>query len=261
MITDVNVSLSSWPTRRLPLNDTAQVVAELSRLGVTQAWAGTFDAILHNDIAAANQRLTDECHSPGAGILLPFGAVNLTLPNWEDDIRRCSEIHGMPGLRLLPGYHDYLLSDERFVKLLSLASKMRMIVQISVRLEDPRTQHRLLSVQDVDIQPLLEVLPDFPQVPIVLLNGLSNASTEMHSQLAAAGNVFFDIATLEGLAGLERQLRMIPAERILYGSHAPFFTPEAAKLKLQESELPVLIIEQITHGNAAKLLATVRSRV
>ena len=236
-------------------------MAELSRLGVTQAWTGTFDAILHNDIAAVNQRLTDECYSAGAGILLPFGAVNLTLPNWEDDIRRCSEIHGMPGLRLLPGYHDYQLSDDRFAKLLGMAAEKRLIVQISVRLEDPRTQHRLLSVQDVDVKPLLEVLPDFPQVPIVLLNGLSNASTEMHSQLAAAGNVFFDIATLEGLAGLERPVRMIPAERILYGSHAPFFTPEAAKLKLQESELPVPIIEQIEHGNAAKLLANAGSRV
>ena len=114
-------------------------------------------------------------------------------------------------------------------------------------------------LQDVDVKPVLDVLPDFPQVPIVLLNGLSNASAEVHSQLASAGNVFFDVATLEGLAGLERQVRMIPAERILYGSHAPFFTPEAAKLKLQEFELPVPIIEQIERGNAAKLLANAGS--
>ena len=72
--------------------------------------------------------------------------------------------------------------------------------------------------------------------------------------------MFFDIATLEGLAGLERQVKTIPAERILYGSHAPFFTPESAKLKLQESELPGPIPEQITHVNAATLMASIRSR-
>lgn len=261
MITDVNVSLSRWPSRRLPLDDTARLVEELSRLGITQAWAGTFDAILHNDIAAANQRLAQECRSAGAEFLLPFGAVNLTLPAWEDDVKRCSEVHGMPGIRVLPAYHDYLLSDERFVKLLSLASEMRIIIQIAVRLEDPRTQHRLLSVKDVDLKPLLDVLQEYRQVPIVLLNGLSSYNAERHSQLSAAGNVFFDIATLEGLAGLERQVKTIPADRILFGSHAPFFTPESAKLKLQESELPGPIMEQITHNNAANLIAAARSGV
>ncbi len=260
MITDVNVSLSRWPCRRLPLDDSARLVAELSQLGVTQAWAGSFDALLHNDVAAVNQRLAEDCRTVGADFLLPFGAVNLALPQWEDDVKRCAEIHGMPGIRLLPGYHDYGFSDERFATMLRLADEARLIVQIAVRLEDPRTQHRLLSAADVDLRPLLEVLPDHPRLPIVLLNCLSNADMELHSQLAAAGNVSFDIATLEGLTGLERLVKSIPPERILYGSHAPFFVADSPKLKLQESALPAPITEQITHGNASKLLATVHSR-
>lgn len=259
MIIDVNVSLSRWPCRRLPFDDTQKLVEELARHGVTQAWAGTFDAMLHNDIAAANRRLADECRSVGDAIL-PIGALNLKLPHWEDDIRRCHEVHGMRGIRLLPGYHDYALSDNRMVKLLELVTDRRMLVQIAMRLEDPRTQHRLLSVKDVDLTPLTLIIADFPAVPIILLNALSSSNTELHGLLAKSAQVYFELSTLEGLAGIERQLQGLPSERLLFGSHSPFFAFESAQLKLKESELPAPIIEQITHGNAVSLLAGLSRR-
>ena len=254
MIIDVNVSLSRWPNRRLPLDETSKLATAFKQNGVSQAWAGTFDGLLHNDLAAANTWLADQCRSVDEQLLLPMGAINLSLPAWEDDVRRCRELHGMKGVRLLPGYHDYTLEDARFRLLLSLLSEEKMLLQIAFRQEDPRTQHRLLMTKDVDLKPLLTLLSDFPNLPIVLLNAVSSSAVELHGQLAAAGKVYFDIATLEGLAGLERQLQSLPAERLLFGSHSPFFAFDSAKLKLQESELPAPAREQITHLNAAKIL-------
>jgi len=228
---------------------------------VTQAWAGTFEAILHNDLASANQRLADECRSAGANnLLMPIGAIHVGLPRWEEDLKRCHEIHGMRGIRLLPGYHWYALDDERLRQLLELVDDYRMLVQIAVRLEDPRTQHRLLSVKDVDLKPLLTLIAEHSQVPILLLNALSSSNAELHTQLAVAGRIYFDLSTLEGLAGLERQLTNLPAERLLFGSHSPFFVFESAEFKLTESALPAPIIEQIAHQNAEKLLASTMPR-
>ena len=252
---DVNVSLSRWPNRRLPLDETSKLATALKRNGVTQAWAGTFDGLLHNDLAAANTWLADQCRSVDEQLLLPMGAINLSLPAWEDDVRRCHELHGMKGVRLLPGYHDYTLEDARFRQLLSLLSDKKMLLQIAVRQEDPRTQHRLLMTKDVELKPLLPMLSDFSNLPIVLLNAVSSSAVELHGQLAAAGKVYFDIATLEGLAGLERQVQSLPTERLLLGSHSPFFTFDSAKLKLQESELPAPAREQIMHLNAVKILS------
>lgn len=254
MIIDVNVSLSSWPNRRLPLDETSKLATALKQNGVSQAWAGTFDGLLHNDLAAANKWLADQCHSVDEKMLLPIGAINLSLPAWEDDVRRCHELHGMKGVRILPGYHDYTLEDARFRQLLNLVADKRMLLQIAVRQEDPRTQHRLLMTKDVDLKPLLPLLSDFANLPVVLLNAVSSSAVELHGQLAAAGKVYFDIATLEGLAGLERQLQTLPAERLLFGSHSPFFAFDSAKLKLQESELPTQTREQITHLNAVTIL-------
>jgi predicted TIM-barrel fold metal-dependent hydrolase len=256
VIIDVNVSLFRYPTRRVPRDDTADLVKFLTAKHVTQAWVGSFEAVLHRDLGGVNQRLVAECRVKGEGLLLPFGTVDPLLPDWEEELRRCHEMHGMRGIRLFPNYHGYALDHPQFGKLIELAGQRKLIVQIAARLEDPRTQHRLLSVDDVDLQKLKAVLGRYPSTPIVLLNALMSVPLDLPSALAEAGQVYFELATLEGVAGVERLLKSFPAERLLFGSHAPFFIWESAELKLHESALPRPMVDRIRAGNAAKLLAS-----
>lgn len=257
MTIDVNLSLFRWPTRRLPRDDTASMVEFLKSKQVTQAWAGSFEGLLHHDLAGVNQRLTDECGERGGGILVPFGTVDPMLPDWEDDVRRCHEVHRMPGIRLFPSYHGYTLDDPKFEKLLTLAAERKLIVQLAVRMEDPRTQHKLLSVTDVDLQKLKPVLAKVPEVRLILLNALMSTNAELQSALAQAGQVYFELATLENVGGITRFLKSVSADRLLFGSHAPFFVWESAELKLKESPLPEPLIEQIRRTNAAGLVDAV----
>jgi predicted TIM-barrel fold metal-dependent hydrolase len=70
------------------------------------------------------------------------------------------------------------------------------------------------------------------------------------SKLARSGPVWFDLAMLEAVAGIERVLTVLPPDRLLFGTHAPFFNAESAVLKLQESELAAPIRQRITVENA-----------
>ncbi len=255
-IIDVNVSLSGWSLRRLPDDEPQELVRRLRTNGVVQAWTGTFDGVLHKDIAGANDRLAAECRRHGRGLLRPFGSINPTLPAWQTELRRCVEHHRMAGIRLHPNYHGYTLDDPRCRELFALARAKNLIVQIAVEMEDERMMHPLLRVQPVNLAPLPELLRKNPSLRVVLLNCLGKLRGQPLANLLEAGDARIDIAMLEGVGGIANLLTEIPPSRILFGSHAPFFYFESARLKLKESPLTAEQLRSICHANARELLAT-----
>ena len=76
------------------------------------------------------------------------------------------------------------------------------------------------------------------------------------TSLVDAGGVYFEISMLEGVGGISNLLGRVPVDRVLFGSHFPFFILESAVLKLRESELLPAQTDAITHKNAARLLKT-----
>jgi predicted TIM-barrel fold metal-dependent hydrolase len=254
-IVDTNVWLSRWPFRRLPLDDTAALVAKLREQGVTQAWAGTFDGMLHKDLAAANTRLVEECRRHGKGLLIPFGTVNPLLPDWKEELRRCCEVHRMPGIRLHPNFHGYKVEQPVFAELVDLATERGLMVQIALSMEDERMQHPLMQVSHVDAVPLAGVLNDRPRARVVLLNWFRAVKGDLIGKLAGAGQIGFEIATVEGVGGVGALLKQVPAEKVLFGSSAPFFYFESAALKLKESVLSERELALIRMENAKRLLA------
>jgi predicted TIM-barrel fold metal-dependent hydrolase len=252
---DTNTNLSRWPFRRLVGDETTDFVSRLRKRNVAQAWAGSFDGILHKDIGGVNARLAADCHTFGRDFLVPFGSVNPALPGWREDLRRCREDYGMPGIRLHPNYHGYKLTDPAFAELLHLAAERRMIVQLVLSMEDVRTQHPLVRVPPVDVSALRQVIQSEPAARLVLLNWAQAIEEEQLQSLASARAVYFDISTVEGVEGIARLVKRLSPERVLFGSNYPLFYFESAFLKMQESGLPESQKQALFESNAKRLLA------
>jgi len=251
---DVNVNLGRWPLRRLRFDDTAGLAAMLRRQGVTRAWAGSFEGLLHKDLAAANARLAEDCRREGNGLLIPFGSVNPMLPEWEEDFRRCVDDHRMPGLRLYPNYHGYTLYDPVFARLLGLATGKGLIVELALIMEDERMMHPLLRVPPTDPAPLVGVVKQTPGLRLVIVNGLRTLKEKALADIVGAGDVSVEIAMLDALNGVGDLLASLPPDRVLFGSYAPLFYFESAALKLQESPLTEAQLRAIRSESARRLL-------
>jgi predicted TIM-barrel fold metal-dependent hydrolase len=219
--------------------------------GVTRACASSFEGLLHRDLGGVNARLAADCARHGSGLFLPFGTVNPKLPDWQEDLRRCHEVHHMRGIRLHPNYHGYGLDDPACGELLSAAARRGLIVQIALVMEDERTQHPLMRVPPVNPAPLAGIVKALPKLRLMLLNA---NRTPGAGQLSAAGTLYFDVAMVEGVGGIARLVSEVPAARVLFGSHAPFFYFASALLKVKEAGLPQAQVQAITEGNATELL-------
>jgi predicted TIM-barrel fold metal-dependent hydrolase len=255
-IIDTNVYASHWTSRHSWAGDVASLAPRLRRHGVTSAWVGSFEGVLQTDLAGVNARLADACAREG-GWLRAFGTVNPTFPDWEDDLRRCHEVHRMPGVRLYPNYHSYALDDPRFLRLLDLASQRRLLVQIVLSIEDDRSQGPILTAAPVQPAPLADAMEKFPGARVMLLNATSRllgAGIPLLQRLTRAG-VYCEIATLEGVAGIEVLLQKVPDARLCFGSHVPYFYFEAALLKLEESALTAAQLAAVRHAHARNALS------
>jgi hypothetical protein len=274
-ITDVNITLGQWPTRRVPCDDANKLIETLRTHNVTEAWAAHYDGLFQTDLTDVNNRLAKLCQtgatagSPSSASatpskhqpndksqpqLVPFGSINPLAPNWESELGRCATVHRMPGVRLHPNYHNYKLDHPNFAAFLKAAADHKLIVQLTVLMEDARMMHPLMRVPPVDIAPLEKLVSQTPGLRLVLLNALTSVSrTDKLYRLTNAGEVYVEIAVLETLAALEALVKDIPVERILFGSHAPSFYFEAAHLKLQEASLPVGHLAAIAQENARRL--------
>jgi uncharacterized protein len=251
MIIDTNAYLSRWPFRRLAGDEPAEFVTRMRRHGVGQAWVGSFDGLLHRDIGGVNARLAADCKEHGKGLLVPFGTVNPKLPDWKEDLRRCREQYRMPGIRLHPNYHGYTLADAEFADVLRLAPQAGLIVQLAVGMEDERTQHPLMRVPVVDLAPLAGIVRTVPSLRLVVLNQKRDPRSK---QIAAAGQVWFDIAMVEGVEGVGALMRDLPRGRVVFGSHFPLFYFESAALKVREAGFSDAEEKAICEENARMLL-------
>lgn len=259
MIVDVNANLSRWPFRRTPCDELPRLVESCRKHGVGQVWVGSLDGLFHRDLDGVNRRLVEECRSqrrltPDVE-LLPFGSVNPTLPDWQEDLRRCAEDYHMPGIRLHPNYHGYGLTHPSFAELLALVTTHRLIVQLVVRMDDVRVQPPLMKVPDVDPNPLAAQLKARPALRLVVLNGLRTLHGAELTRLAAAGQVWFDIAMKEVVGGVAELVRTVPPHRVLFGSHLPLFCLEAAVLKMREAGLDDRQRADVEYRNAQRLLS------
>jgi uncharacterized protein len=269
-ITDTNVHLFQWPFRTLKYGHTKALMEKLRKHRITQAWAGSYESLFTKSIDVTNTRLAKECRENGKGVLIPFGTVNPAWPDWEEDLRRCHEVHKMPGIRIYPAYQVFDLAHPEFAKLITAATERRMIVQIVGDMDDTRVEHPIVTTREFKFEPLVDIMKNNPGAKVQLLNWNLYVNGKLLNKLVTETSVMLDIAWLESVGALGHAIEgkswdvpgtPVPAERFLFGSNAPLFPVEASTIKLFESPLTLPQMKFVMNENARTFLKLAKPAV
>ncbi len=193
---------------------------------------------------------------------MPFGSVNIAWPDWEEDLRRCHEIHHMRGIRIYPGYQRFDLNHQAFVELVRGVQRRELLLQVVFGMEDPRVHHPILEVGLVTFRPLLKAMEAVPEAKVQLLHFSGFAQGDDLGRFLKYPNTSMEFSRLEGNGSVGRMLGTIeglrsprvPQDRLCFGSHAPYFPIETALLKLIESALSAEQLRGLMSANARRLL-------
>lgn len=247
MIIDTNAHLGNWPFRKLAHSDAGGLVQLMDDHGLTQAWVGPFEGVFYRDCGQANRDLLTAI-SGHADRLVPWAAINPNFPGGEDDLAEAGE-RGMAGVRLYPNYHGYTLLDECALELLAQVQQRGLPVAIYHKLVDERLHHWHCKVPptEMTIGPLAERLPDLTIV-------CCGVSLPVATQLQQTTRVLVETSRIEGAGGVGSLVAALGPERVLFGSHAPYFYIDAGLLKLVESGLPEDQRQALLYGNACRIV-------
>jgi predicted TIM-barrel fold metal-dependent hydrolase len=160
----------------------------------------------------------------------------------------------MPGIRLHPNYHGYKLDHPAFRELLAAAASRKLLVQIALCMEDERTQHPLMRVPPVDVEPLADAIRGDPQPRLLISNIYPQFRMETLRKLLTAREICFDFAMVERIGAVNRLADLVSFPRVVFGSNYPLFYFEAGLLKVRESGLTDAQQKMVNTENARRLL-------
>lgn len=240
-ILDVNLSVGRWPFRRLPLEEASALDPALGKAGISGGLVRSLEAPFALNVYEANEALQEACR--------PFPKLT-PLPAVRPDFGLWREVSG-PAAVLHPNYHQFSLLSPEALEMVAMLIARKIVPVIVIREEDERGQHPLCKVPPVPAAEINALAGKFPDSPFIALNAYAG-----EFKVFTAPNLYADIAFAETFPALAFVVDVFGTERLLFGSHAPFFCihSEISKLeygKLTEAQVSAVAFknyERIFHG-------------
>lgn len=117
----------------------------------------------------------------------------------------------------------------------------------------------LIGRTEIDWDLLVELMENFPRLVVVLLDTGYRADRYLFPLLERFSNLYFDSATYLAHRQLESFVEQYGADRILYGSRLPLYTPAASLGVLASARMSDESRLAIAGGNLRRLLAGCRN--
>ncbi len=256
MLFDIHTATGHWPFRKVPNEDIADLRRLLAGKGITGAAVANTHGLFYKNCHDANLELAEAIATQG-GFFVGVATLNPLYAAWEKDLHDCVEQLGMKALRLAPQYHSYDLSVPQATEILQAATALHLPVFIPSRLVDVRQRHWLDTERQLGVTEIGQFSLAVPGSRIIVTEGTASVADLVHDDgTLKYPNLYFEISRLRSAYGqtIARLADAIGAERLLFGSGAPFKEVLPALLKLQTIACSEEVRQRIAYQNAAEML-------
>lgn len=250
---DLTAFVGQWPWRIQIRADAAGLSAHADRLGLSALCVSHIASVFGFDTRSGNEALFEATAADDR--LLPFPILNPIRSGGLDWLGPM----GARGIRLVPGYHGYSLTDRVVTRVADTATDLGIPLQVCVRLDDERLRHPRFSAPDVPLHELAELIRAHPGRRLIV-SGLRAAEWDaVRNHLNSTDDLSGVLADLWFVNGPAQVIRQICAQgragQYAYGSATPIQTAEATAMQLAVADVSAEHRRLLCRGNAERLLA------
>lgn len=214
---DFNCFSGNWPFYKVRYNTVEKLAAQHKRIGVSCGVISSLEAIFYQDPYEAELALAKELESTD---YLHAMILNPRLPGWKDDLHRAQRDLNIKAVRLVPGYHDYLLTDPIMAEVCAELRQAKLPLILTLRVLDDRSAYgiRPRPIPDAEAVEFLEKNPDIP----TLLANVRVAQLKNYLPLfETRQNLFMDTSGfMAGLFPVDDTWPQV-GDRLVFGTNAP----------------------------------------
>ncbi|WP_435320885.1 amidohydrolase family protein [Haloarchaeobius sp. TZWSO28] len=180
-VVDANAYLGNWAFRDLSV-DAADLIETMDKNGVSQAVVSSVEAATYRNPEPANRKLAERVEGY-EDRLIPVATLNPMYAAWESDFEDCLDELGMQGVRILPAYNDYSLTEPAVEALARRCAERDVPLFIVSVLEDQRQRHPRFEIEGVHsyrmnderAEEVVELLNTVPEVDVVIADAWTSA--------------------------------------------------------------------------------------
>ena len=244
-VIDCHGHLGHWPLVNMPKIEVHELLQTMDRLGIDRLCLSHFLGVFC-DFKRGNDLLA-ETIAKYPGRLVGQVAVNPRYPNEiVEELDRCEKRHGMRLVKIHPFCHDYPADGPGYRALWDYANEQELVV----------LTHTWDSDGTCGPERFGPIARQHRRVKIILAHaGVTQRGCEQAIGVARRhDNLYLDVASSQPHVGMiERFVREVGAERVLFGSDMPVLEPAAQLGRVAYAEISEENKEKILGLNAFKL--------
>ncbi len=243
---DFNCFCGNWPFNKVRYN-TFKKLSELhSRLGIEGGFVSSCEAIFYQDPYEAEKDLAASIKGTN---YMQAQIINPKLPGWKDDLNRGVNELSIKAVRLMPGFHDYLLTDDIMDELIEALREYKLPMIITLRMKDERSTW-MIHPRTIELSELCSFLEKTEDIITIVANIRTAQTTALHDQFNKRFNLFVDTSGLkDGKFPIESIWQSPTREHLIYGSLAPILEPHSTALLVDAADIGSDAKETIYSGN------------